>query len=457
MPQIKTGQKTGYPLAVPLARDVSDSSDLRALHIFRGLLLLECIDPEPSLTKHQQEFVATQLELATWGSDSHEQLIREIPIPSYIDLDGHLVKIRDTLETITNQARKAEQNETKPYNDDQLRLIEAILILLHSRVRRSKKSPRHSTGTRYKRPAPPPSITVEPELPKEEDEDTPDVLIDRPLVHGYLEHEEEDSTIDPPESTWGIQLDTLSLFEPDEEEASEPLQEEMLRAAQARSARWIVNTLSRTPVSSARLNPLERLDFLTNLREGVSQTGTAGEATLCIALMYTTGRNLEHLLGLEVGPGGEIDPEGYYKRQWLRPESCVTPDPDLLYALGRMGDTLYLPLPSEVITLLRATVGQRQRRATLGDCLTTDKETLNQAILTTIGAWRDHGRYRLKRERVLAALPTELHILYRDPMTIFLLSGSQIHQSPTIHHYQAQSHSLLRARWTEVMDALFQH
>lgn len=214
--------------------------------------------------------------------------------------------------------------------------------------------------------------------------------------------------------------------------------------------------MQRTPVSAVRWNPIERAVFLAGLRSSLGTPGITLEASLCIGLMYCTGARLDKVLAYEIGNEGDIDPEGTFTRSWEKPISAYQPPEELTHALGPTQHQIELALPGEIIAQLAKVATPSNSRKSLVELLTHTPKDIDSHINTLLAQWRGRGRYRLKRERLSAALATELSVLYQDPLTVFLLSGSELHQSPTIHYYQSLPKSLLSARWSGAMDALFQ-
>lgn len=454
----KPGQKEEYPLATPLARKVPSAPEFELLHFFRALLLLSCLDKQAQFSVTQQESIATQLGLATHPKRTRFALFRQLPrISDSPSLDSYLERIRAGFEGLIQQVDEHPDPhlQDRRIDEEQALLIRQLLILLGSRVRRRKSPSSESQkppSTPRPQPPKPVHITINP--PSIEDtDDTPTPVISGTISAVSEPLSDEDSQADPPDQIWQAEP-----YEPAPNEGAdlEPISEEDLEATVRRSARWIFNNMQRTPVSAVRWNPIERAVFLDGLQSGPNSPSISFEATLCMGLMYCTGVPLEKVLAYKVGKDGDISPDGAFTRQWQRPSSAYQPNEELLHALGPIQHQITLALPGEIVTQLKKVVSGHTAHTPLSELLVHTTKDIDTQINTLLSQWRDRGRYRLKRERLSAALATELSVLYQDPLTVFLLAGSELHQSPTIHYYQAQPESLLQARWNGAMNALFQ-
>lgn len=201
------------------------------------------------------------------------------------------------------------------------------------------------------------------------------------------------------------------------------------------SRHWISRHQRLVPTATVRFTRAERRRVASFIRAGLASDDRS-ESTTCalLALMYLTGRDLDDVLDATIGHDGEIAPGSIYVRAIKPPtDGYKAPEHDASF-LAPSAEKIELQLPEPLGSwLARYTNGPAMP---LIERLCIIRDDAKDRVADALERLRDSGRfYRIRAERIPAALAIEVTLAYQDPVTTFFLTGKPNHAAPMLGYY----------------------
>tara|TARA_R110001606_G_scaffold361754_3_gene514966 strand:- start:26717 stop:28279 length:1563 start_codon:yes stop_codon:yes gene_type:complete len=242
---------------------------------------------------------------------------------------------------------------------------------------------------------------------------------------------------EPPEYIDYFEADLHPENNGDDYEATSPqLFDEFSTDFQAKTSEYWLRRHHRLSANDwSHLTRIEKKRVASFIADGLRSSDEQVKITAgLIGTMYVTGMTLVELLQASTGPNQIFSAIGSYIRDVRKPENGFTPSDiqraDLQPTAGRL--LLRLPAP------IAEWVGQLCQRGqpTLGQCLDVDLDTATSWVKGGIETLRDNGRFfRIRLERIPAALALETTLRFRDPVITYLLTARENQAAPKLSYY----------------------
>lgn len=398
-----------YPLAAYLLQDSHSDVQSQALGIklFFLYVLLQRQPDNHGLTSH-----ADSLRIATRRSSKELKLLKALP--QYTDdFHDYHQKLKSAVK---NQLHLSVSSP----------LLNSLRSLLEMAPRRAPTPPEEK---------PKPVVTAV---------ESPPIFVstltdDDDSFAGIITRVRSDTgdprLAEPPEHIDYFEADLLQ--EDDSSEAAEPqLLDEFSTDFQVRTSEyWLRRHHRLAPTDWGRLTRVEKKRVASFITDGLSSLDEQEKITAgLIGTMYVTGMQLAELLQASTGPNQTFSAIGSYIRNIRKPENGFTPSDAQLTGLQTTTSHLLLKLPDPIA----GWVGQLCQRSqpTLGQCLGVDLNTASDWVKGGVEQLRDNGRFfRIRLERIPAALALETTLRFRNPVTTYLLTARENQAAPKLSYY----------------------
>lgn len=398
-----------YPLAAYLLQDPHSDAQSQALGI-KLLFLYVLLQRQPDnhgLTSH-----ADSLRIATRRNSKELKLLQTLP------------QYTDDFHDYHQQLKSAVKNQL--YISTSSHLLKSLRSLLEMAPRRAPTPPE-------KKPKPVVTAVESPPIFVSTLTDDDDSFIG--IITRVRSDTGDPRLAEPPEHIDYFEADLPQEY--DSSEAAEPqLLDEFSTDFQVRTSEyWLRRHHRLAPTDWGRLTLVEKKRVASFITDGLNSLDEQEKITAgLIGTMYVTGMQLTELLQASTGPNQTFSAIGSYIRNIRKPENGFTPSDAQLTDLQPTASRLLLKLPDPVA----GWVGQlcQRSQSTFGQCLGADLDTANAWVKEGIEQLRDNGRFfRIRLERIPAALALETTLRFRDPVTTYLLTARENQAAPKLNYY----------------------
>lgn len=246
--------------------------------------------------------------------------------------------------------------------------------------------------------------------------------------------------ITAPDAAEGEAPEFTTIFMADEQtpedQATElPLSLAATDAAAEESRHWLSRHQRLVPGDLGRFTPLERKALVKHLLTHLHSPDNLSQVTAgLLGLMYCLAKDLDSVLNLRLGQGGDLDATGMFRRQIRQPTGAYVPPVSLSNRLITNQAYLELPLPPPLTEWVSARFSPFS--GTIRDAIGISTTKIKESISDTMEALRDRSRFqRIRIERIPAALPLELTLATHDPAVTYLLAASTQQAAPMLSYY----------------------
>jgi integrase len=221
------------------------------------------------------------------------------------------------------------------------------------------------------------------------------------------------------------------------------------RAKQAKY--WLTRTGSLSRVSRTNLNPIEKSVFLKFL-SGKIQDPDANKSlrAALLGMVYATGTPVEKVIYGRIGKGGLFTLDGEFR--FHRPPlpiyyRCADKDAEV--------QPVYVLLPEILRDWFKANRQQFSGKSSIAQAFSITSKSMLKAIKLDLREVRDHGRFKIKLNRLGSALAAEVTQRFRDPVLTACLVGDFNLNSPVLTYYRAVSSAEIVSVYKQVISTLF--
>lgn len=199
------------------------------------------------------------------------------------------------------------------------------------------------------------------------------------------------------------------------------------------SKEWITKNQSVTPNDFRLFVDPERHglidELVANIKNGDNKTR---DASALVLLSFVIGQDINTVKELQFGYNGSLTYAGEYCREIKIPADAYIP-PNESSNLRPRAITVNLPLPPVIKRWLSTLPNSNEK---LIDCLDTPLNELDKSIKNVLNKIkRKLGQFRIRQEKICAALHLTLTLLYRDESINYIITRKKNHDAPTSSYY----------------------
>lgn len=222
---------------------------------------------------------------------------------------------------------------------------------------------------------------------------------------------------------------------------------------------WLNRVEKLVPNDYGRLTKIERLTLVKFIKENLASNCKSGtSAAGLIGLMYVTGSNLEDLWEAKIGPDGDFQENGNYRRFIRLPQNSFRPNSQQQKYFQSVADQVQLDLPEPLKTWLKQRIHDDPNdSASFEQLLKLNLEEAKSLVYSALGDLRKQSRlFRLRSERLPTALALESTLMFRDPLITHLIAGRKTQSPPMLSYYAVHSIKNLVGYYKQVTRSLLE-